>query len=125
MLSVQMYLKYNCRDLRFPKGPDPLPCRPLKFHHDDIEVKKTYYDTYTYDNTEIQPRYKELSFDLNDFLYDDSKEPTYEKLKTDKTFKLISNRNYNKICQLLEERISEIDEEEEIDKQQVGNCLLK
>ena len=104
-------------------GPDPMPCRPLKFHHDDIDAKKTYYDTYSYDNTEIQPRYDEFSFNFNDFLYDDSKEPTYEKIQVDKNFKLISNRNYNKICKLLEEKINEIDEEEERDHKQVSKKL--
>ena len=100
--------------LRMLPGPDPLPCRPLKHHHDDIEIKKSYYDTYSYDNSEIQPVYdREFSFDFNDFLYDDSKEPTYQNAPhlTNSNYRFISKRNYNKICQLLKDRISEIREE--------------
>lgn len=105
--------------LRMVPGPDPLPCRPLKYHHDDIDIKKSYYDTYSYDNTDLIPIVADHAFRLNDFLCDESTENVNRRFdaSTRKDFKLISNRNYNKICKLLEEKIAEekISEDQEIE----------
>ena len=96
--------------LRMVPGPDPMPCRPLKYHHDDIDVKKSYYDTYSYDNTNFLPLTTDHDFRLNDFLCDESTEVItrrFDASSTNKDFKLVSKRNYNKICKLLEEKIAE------------------
>ena len=94
--------------LKMP-GPDPMPCRPLKFHHDDIELKKSYYETYSYDNTDLQPYNYAEDFDLNNFLIDNTMRSRYIiDNSINKNFKLISSRNYTQICQLLNEKLAYI-----------------
>ncbi len=103
--------------IRLISGPDPLPCRPPKFHQDDIEVKKSFYDTYSYDNTGIMPKYDEFDFCLNDFFCDDANQPA--RIQSAVDVRLISNRNYNKICTLLEAKLSELRIEEEVNGSQL------
>jgi hypothetical protein len=107
-------------------GPDPLPCRPLKYHHDDLDVKKSYYETFTYEANYLDlARNQSLSknfnnFDFNDFLIDKqslAKQGIYRiHSSVDKSFKLTSNRNYKRMFQIIKEKISQLNDE---DKKQV------
>ena len=95
-------------------GPDPLPRRPLKFHSDDIENKRTYYDSLTYqdDYCFYENAY---NFDLNDFLLREAR--AHFCIPSNLNSAYISHKNYREICKMLADKI---DEMRSIDSKQVG-----
>jgi hypothetical protein len=84
-----------------PRGPDPLPARPVKYHNEDLLIKKIYYNNF---QTEQDNSYsnEEIKFNLNDFLLDSEHVPYFSVMNEKPN---VSKYTYNQICRILEERI--------------------
>ena len=83
-------------------GPDPLPIRPVK-HNNDILVKKSFYEDFTYENYDANKSNQVHDFKLNDFFRDS----TVNQNIIDTKYSLLSTHNYNQICKLLAEKIEQ------------------
>lgn len=84
-----------------PRGPDPLPIRPIKYRNGEAELRKAYYDEFCYDDANFEM--PKQTFMLNDFLRDNR----IGQHIIDSSFSsaYVSNYNYNQICKILADKI--------------------
>lgn len=101
---TNVYLKKNSplpRPFK-PLGPDPLPIRPVKLHVDNMRTRNAYYQSLSYDNSDLNEADRDY-FELNDFLLENN----YNQRLVASCVRNISTYNYKQICRILEAEIQE------------------